>query len=141
MEEHYRKLERMYAVAPINRFYTPDLTVGEGTAEVSFDVVEPMHHSGGAMHGSVYFKALDDAAWFAVNSLVTEVFVLTARFEVTLLRPVSEGRIRAVGRVTSRGERFEAEAELFDEQGRKVALGRGEFVRGRAPLGPDVHYG
>lgn len=130
----------MYAAAPVNRLYEPTLRVDEGTAEVAFNVHEGMHHSAGAMHGSVYFKALDDASWFAVNSLVTDVFVLTTRFEVTLLRPVSSGRIRAVGRVTSRGERFEAEAELFDEEGRRVALGRGEFVRGRAALGPDVHY-
>ena len=97
--EHYRKLERMYAAAPINAFYAPTRTVGHRTAEVSFEVQPKMHHSAGAMHGSVYFKALDDAAWFAANSIVSETFVLTHTFTVTLLRPVTGGRIRAVGTV------------------------------------------
>jgi acyl-coenzyme A thioesterase PaaI-like protein len=44
----------------------------------SSGVVLPHHHSIHAVHGSVYFKALDDAAFFAVNSLVEDVFVLTA---------------------------------------------------------------
>jgi acyl-coenzyme A thioesterase PaaI-like protein len=90
----------------------------------------------------VYFKALDDAAWFAANSVVEDVFVLTTRFEVKLLRPVSEGEILAVGAVTSSDERrIYAQAELFDAQGgRLVASGEGDFARGRVPLGPEVNY-
>ena len=33
-EEHFRKLERMYHGAPINRFYEPTMRVGNGTAEL-----------------------------------------------------------------------------------------------------------
>jgi acyl-coenzyme A thioesterase PaaI-like protein len=59
-------------------------------------------HAAHAVHGSVYFKALDDAAFFAVNSLVTDVFVLTASYNLYLTRPVTEGALRAVGRVVHR---------------------------------------
>jgi len=52
--------------------------------------ITPAH----AMHGSVYFKCLDDAAFFAANSIVQEVFVLTVTFNVVLLRPVAAGALR-----------------------------------------------
>jgi uncharacterized protein (TIGR00369 family) len=139
--EHHRKLERMYAMAPINRFFAPRLTIGEGTAEVCIDVHEAFHHTAGAMHGAVYFKALDDAAFFAANSIVEGVFVLTAQFEVEFLKPVIQGEIRAHGRVVSEtGRRIEAEAELFDSEGVLVGRGRGTFARSQVELAPSIHY-
>lgn len=138
--EHHRKLERMYAAAPINRFYRPTLRVDDARAEVSIEVTQAHHHSAGGMHGSVYFKLLDDAAWFACASLIDDVFVLTARFEVELLRPYGTGLVRAVGVVDARGERFIASAELFDAGDRVLARGRGEFARSRSALTPEVHY-
>ena len=39
------------------------------------------------LHGSVYFKAFDDAAAFAVYSVEREVFVVTASFRTYLLAP------------------------------------------------------
>ncbi len=94
-EEHFRKLERAYVTAPINAYYAPTLRMSEGKAEIAFDIDPKMHHAAHAAHGSVYFKALDDAAFFAANSLVDDVFVLTVSFTVYFLRPVSEGRITA----------------------------------------------
>jgi uncharacterized protein (TIGR00369 family) len=139
--DHFRKLERMYAAAPINRWFSPSLTVSRGRAEVRIPLRPEFHHSAGATHGSVYFKALDDATFFAANSLVTDVFVLTASFELELLRPVVAGELRAVAQVTERGERrIVAEGELFDGDGVVVARGRGQFARSRTLLSPDVHY-
>ena len=62
MSEHFRKLERAYASAPINAFYEPTLRVSEGLAELEIGITRKMHHAAGGVHGSVYFKALDDAA-------------------------------------------------------------------------------
>lgn len=139
--EHHRKLERMYAMAPINRFFAPRLTIGEGTAEVCIDVQEAFHHTAGAMHGAVYFKALDDAAFFAANSVVEDVFVLTARFEVEFLKPVIQGEIRAEGRVVRQSDRrVEADAELFDGEGVLVGRGHGTFARSHIKLTPLLHY-
>ena len=139
--DHFRKLERMYAAAPINRWFAPSLAVSSGRAEVRIPVRPEFHHSAGATHGSVYFKALDDATFFAANSLVTDVFVLTASFELELLRPVVAGELRAVAQVIERGERrIIAEGELFDGDGVVVARGRGQFARSRTLLSPDVHY-
>ena len=98
-------------------------------------------HSAHALHGSVYFKALDDAAFFAVNSLVTDVFVLTASFNLYLTRPITEGTLRATGRVVHRSRQvFLAESELLDAQGRQVGRGSGSFMRSTIALTPDVGY-
>jgi len=140
-EEHYRKLERMYATAPINRFYNPTLRIDEGRAELTLAVRPDFFHVAGAVHGSVYFKALDDAAFFAANSLVEDVFLLTVSFNVYLTRPVSEGTIRAVGQVVHRSRRLIiAEAVLWDAEDREIARGSGTFMRSKVPLSPEIGY-
>jgi len=53
-----------------------------------------LFHAAGALHGAMYFLALDNAAFFAVNSLVEDVFVLTVSFNIYLLRPVDQGVIK-----------------------------------------------
>lgn len=139
--EHYRKLERMYAAAPINEYFAPRLRVEQGAAELQIDVRPDFHHAAGAMHGVVYFKALDDATFFAANSLVKDVFVLTASFEIEFLKPVTTGTIIARAHVTSEEEkRIVAVGELFDSADRLVGRGVGRFARSRLALTPDVHY-
>jgi uncharacterized protein (TIGR00369 family) len=139
--EHYRKLERMYAVAPINGYFRPSLRIEKGWAEVTIAVRDEFHHTAGAMHGVVYFKAMDDAAFFAANSLVDDVFVLTARFQIEFLRPVRSGKIRAVGQVSEEsGRRIHASAELFDSDEVLVGRGVGEFARSGLALGSAVEY-
>ena len=140
-EEHYRKLERMYASAPVNEYYVPKMQVGEGRTELIIPVRPDFFHVAGAVHGSVYFKALDDAAFFAVNSLVDDVFVLTVSFNVYLTRPISEGEMKGTGRVVHRSRRlFVAESELVDSDGREIARGSGIFMRSTIPLSPELGY-
>jgi len=140
--DHFKALENMYAAGPINQFYAPTIRVSEGAAEIEIEVSEKYYHSGEAVHGSVYFKMLDDAAYFAANSLETEVTVLTTSFTTYLTRPVSEGRIRSVGRVVNRNNsQFIAEAVLYDASGNEIGRGNGVFVRGPIPLGRAKGYG
>ncbi len=140
-QTHFRKLVRMYEAAPINGFFAPKLSVRAGAAEVQLAVREAFFHSAGAMHGAVYFKALDDATFFAAQSLVDEFFVVTAHFELDLLKPVGGGIIRAAASVTKQsGRRVWAAGELLDEQGEVVARGEGVFVISSRKLTPDIHY-
>jgi len=139
--EHFRKLERLYHAAPTNAYFRPTLTVGDGVAEVEIAVRPDFFHAAAAVHGSIYFKALDDAAFFAVSSLVTDVMVLTVSYNLYLTRPVSDGVIRANGRVVHRSRQlFIAEAELFDGQSRQIARGTGSFMRSTIALSPDIGY-
>jgi len=139
--EHWRKLERLYLSAPINDYYRPTVHIGEAAAEIAIEVRRDFFHAAHAVHGSIYFKLLDDSAFFAVNSVVSDVFVLTATFNVHLLRPVTEGRLTAKGRLIHPGPRqFLAGSELFDSEGRMVGQGTGTFVRSRIALGPEIGY-
>ena len=139
--DHYRKLERLYAEAPINAYFAPELQVSAGSAEITIPVREDFFHAAHAVHGALYFKALDDAAFFAANSLVKDVFVLTVSFNTHLLRPVSDGVLHAVGRVVSRSRRMiVAESELRDSQGHQLGRGSGIFMPSTIRLTPDVGY-
>jgi uncharacterized protein (TIGR00369 family) len=141
-EEHFRRLERLYLSAPTNEYYRPEIRIGEGRAEVAVRVRPEFFHAADAVHGSVYFKLLDDAAYFAVNSLVDDVLVLTAQFNLYLVRPVTAGEMRATGRVVHASRRlFVAESELVDGRGKPVARGSGTFLRSEIRLGPSVRYG
>jgi len=138
---HFRKLERVYASAPINAYFRPRLTLSAGRAEIEIPIEAKMHHAAGAVHGTVYFKALDDAAFFAANSLVEDSFVLTSSFTIYMLQPIVEGTLRAVGRVTHRtGRLFFAEAELEDQQGNAIARGSGTFMRSKIELTAAIGY-
>ena len=140
-EEHFRRLERLYAAAPINRYFEPVLRISDGRAELAIPVKPDFFHAAGAVHGSVYFKALDDAAFFAANSLVFDVFVLTASFNVWFMRPVSEGELRATGTVVHRSSNLiVADSVVLDSKGRQIARGTGSFMRSRIPLTSEIGY-
>ena len=133
--QHFKALENMYAAAPINQIYNPVMRVTEGGAEIEIVLSEKFHHSAGGVHGSVYFKMLDDAAFFASNSYEKEFFVLTTSFTTYLTRPVSEGKLTAIGRVVNKNKsQFIAEAVVYDAEGNEVGRGNGVFVRSKLPL-------
>jgi len=139
--DHYAKLERMYLAAPINSFYSPEIHVSHGEASIVIPVKPEFFHAASAVHGSVYFKLLDDAAFFAVNSLIEEYFALTASFTTYLLRPISEGTMKAVGKVVYAGARsFLAESVVFDGSGTEIARGSGNFVTSKIKLTTDIGY-
>ena len=98
-------------------------------------------HAANAVHGSVYFKAMDDAAFFAVNSLVEKTFVLTVAFTIQLTKPVSSGEMIARGRYVGRsGDQYLAEAVLMDSEGNEIGRGSGAFVKSRIALSPKIGY-
>ncbi|HEX7020101.1 MAG TPA: PaaI family thioesterase [Gemmatimonadaceae bacterium] len=140
-DEHYRKLEQMYLAAPTNEYYRPAIRITDRAAEIRIQVRRDFFHAANAVHGSVYFKALDDATFFAANSVVEDVFVLTASFNLYLLRPVSEGEIVARGTLVSRTKRLlVAEGVLTDDRGREIARGSGTFVPSGIALAPDIGF-
>jgi len=139
--DHFRKLTRMYLGAPINRYFAPRIEISRGQAVVTLPVRKDFHHAASAVHGAVYFKALDDAAFFAANSVVDDVFVLTVAFTVHFTRPVRDGTITATGRVVHQSRRMLiADVEAVDASGKVVARGTGTFMRSDIPLTPDIGY-
>ncbi|HAP69092.1 MAG TPA: thioesterase [Flavobacteriales bacterium] len=142
-QTHFQKLERMYLVANIQKlmFETTTINISEGEAEVGLTVQEKYHHAGAAMHGAVYFKLLDDAAYFAANSVIEDVFLLTSSFNVNLIRPVVSGKIRAIGKLKSQSKNLLiAEATIYNEEGKEVAFGTGTFMKSGVVLTPEIGY-
>lgn len=135
MTDHHRKLEHMYHAAPVNDLYRPRLEVSAGRTLLTMEADPAFHHAAGSLHGSVYFKALDDAAFFAVASVVDDAFVVTVSFNLYLLRSVVDGPLRAEGHVTSESKNlFVGESVLYLDGDIQVARGSGTFVRSRVPL-------
>ncbi len=128
---HFRALESLYAAAPINRSFRSRLSItGAGASRIDFDVGPEHFHAAGAVHGTLYFKMLDDAAFYAANSLVTDRFLLTTAFNLFFTRPLKAGPVVAEGRWISGQRRvFVAEARLVAADGEEVARGTGTFMR------------
>lgn len=135
-EAHFRALEQLYDSAPINRMFRSRLEIpAEGLARIRFDIDESVYHAAGAAHGTSYFKMLDDAAFYAANSLVSDRFLLTTAFNLLFTRPLSAGPVVAEGRWISGTRRvLVADARLIGPDGEEAARGTGTFMRSRIPL-------
>nr|WP_240499944.1 PaaI family thioesterase [Sphingomonas montana] len=135
-EAHYRALESLYAAAPINHAFASRLEImSAGFARIRFLIDPTVYHAAGAAHGTVYFKMLDDAAFYAANSLVSDRFLLTTQFNLLLTRPVKAGEVVAEGRwISGRRRVFVADARLIDAEGEEIARGTGTFMKSRIPL-------
>jgi uncharacterized protein (TIGR00369 family) len=135
-EAHFRALESLYAAAPINRLFESTLEIpAPGVARIRFTIDDRYFHAGGAAHGTSYFKMLDDAAFYAANSLVTDRFLLTTAFNLLFTKPLKAGPVVAEGRWVSGQRRvFVGEARLIDSEGEEAARGTGTFMRSRIAL-------
>jgi len=135
-EAHLRALEALYASAPVNGLFASQLTLPEaGRSEIRFTVAPESFHAAGAAHGTLYFKMLDDAAFYAANGLVSDRFLLTTAFNLHFTKPMRVGEARAEGRWISGKRRvFVAEARIVDAEGEECARGTGTFMRSHIAL-------
>ena len=133
---HHRALERLYDAAGIAALFPSTLAIeGEGRARICFEVREDAYHAAGAAHGSLYFKMLDDAAFYACNSLPGDRFLLTTAFTLYFTRPLRAGPAVAEGRwVSGRRRVLIGEARLIGSDGEEAARGTGTFMRSPIPL-------
>jgi len=133
----------MYLHAKINTsiFDTTTIKISPRMAEIGLTISEKYFHALGAIHGSVYFKLLDDAAFFAVNSIVEDVFVLTTSFNINLIRPANRGVLKAIGEVRYSSENlFVAQSRLLNEEGKEIAFGTGNFAKSKIKLSEEIGY-
>lgn len=133
---HFRALESLYARAPINAVFGSALEIaGPGIARIRFEIDPAFFHAAGAAHGTHYFKMMDDAAFYACNSLVSDRFLLTTAFNLVFTRPLKAGPVVAEGRwVSGRKRVFVGEARLVLPDGEEAARGTGTFMRSHIPL-------
>ena len=140
---HYNRLQRMYLNANINTkiFNTTTATISNSKAEIGLTISEKHFHALGAIHGSVYFKLLDDAAYFAVSSIVEDFFVLTTSFNLNMIKPVNKGKLTAIGKVRFKSKTlYTAESTLYNDKGEEIAFGTGNFSKSKIPLSKEIGY-
>lgn len=134
---HFKKLKALFAAAPVNRlmYSGGQMEVSHGASRYVWEVQPDFFHGAEALHGTAYFKLLDDAAYFASASLEETYFLVTKSFELDFLRPVEQGKLVAEGKVLEQTEQgIYTQAVIFQEQGKQVASGKGVFVRSRKLL-------
>jgi uncharacterized protein (TIGR00369 family) len=131
----------MYYNHPLNQFYRATITISDKNAQISLVLRSDFHHAANAVHGSVYWKLLDDSAFFAVNSVIEDVFVLTASFTIYLTKPISSGTVIAKGiLVNATQSQFIAESVLYSDQEEEIARGSGVYIRSRMKFSPEMGY-
>ncbi len=120
----------MYENAPINTIFNPKIEISLGKALIEMEISKDFHHSANSLHGSVYFKMLDDAAYFSASSYIEEYFLVTTAFTTYLTRPVSNGTIQSKGKVVNRNKKqIIAESILYDSNKIEIARGSGVFIK------------
>lgn len=141
-KEHLENLERMFHAAPIQDMLKGAMMkVGDGKATYVLDISKEYFHAAAALHGAIYFKLLDDAAYFAAASLEETYFLLTKSYTIHFKRPVEIDRLTAVGEVVSEhnGE-IVAKSSIINSGGKIVAEGEGSFVRSKKLLADQDGY-
>lgn len=140
--QHNLKLMHLFETARIQTLYAGiRMELHRGECRITYPISEQMFHGGGALHGSVYFKMLDDAAYFAAATFEPQFFLLTARFTINLLKPLHSGTITAIGSCQeTTGKRFQATAKLLDAESAVVAEGSGLFLPSSKPWGQLEGY-
>jgi uncharacterized protein (TIGR00369 family) len=133
---HFRALEQLYRSAPVNGMFDSQIEIPEpGLARIRFEISPAAFHAAGAAHGTLYFKMMDDAAFYACNSLVSDRFLLTTAFNLVFTRPLKSGPVVAEGRwISGRRRVFVGEARLIMEDGEEAARGTGTFMRSHIAL-------
>ncbi|MFT6827264.1 MAG: hypothetical protein ACJAZV_000545 [Roseivirga sp.] len=134
---HYRKLETLFQSAPLNQgiFKGSELEVEFEKATLRLAIGNQYFHAADAMHGAIYFKLLDDSAYFAAASIEETFFLLTKSYTIHFRRPVMEDDLTAFGKVMEVNEKeILAASEIYNSAGKLVANGEGVFVKGSKRL-------
>jgi len=136
---HFKKLEKIYLDANLNKviYRNTEIIISKNHSEIKMPINEDYFHALNAIHGSVYFKMLDDAAFFAAQSVVEDYMLLTASFNITFKMPVPYGWIKSKGKLLSVSEKeFIAEAKMYNSKNEIVAFGNGVFKKSK--IGIDL---
>jgi uncharacterized protein (TIGR00369 family) len=103
--------------------------------------VAPQHlQPFGLVHGGVFSGVVETLCSIGAQlSVASGQAIVGVENHTSFLRPVREGRLRAVGRPVHQGRTTQLwEAQVFDEQQRLVATGRVRLMSVPAEPGPET---
>jgi PTS system nitrogen regulatory IIA component len=97
-EAHLRALEVLYNSAPINQLFQSTLVLPQaGRSEIRFRRDARYIPRGRAAHGTLYFKMLDDAAFYACQWPGQRPIPVDHRLQPALHKPMRSGEARGRG--------------------------------------------
>lgn len=140
---HFRNLEQMFAAASINQelITWAKLEVSSEQAVLVLKMRDEYYHAAMSLHGAIYFKLLDDSAYFAAASAEPTYFLYTKSYQINFRRPVTGGVLTATGRLLKKADKeWIATSEIRNEQNQLVAAGEGIFVKSKLLLTDLVGY-
>lgn len=139
---HFKRLEKIYLNAKVNKeiYNNTEIIISKNYSEIKMPIKKDYFHALEAIHGSVYFKILDDAAFFAAQSVVEDYMLLTASFNITFKMPVQNGYIKSNGKLCSVSQKeFNAEAKMYNSKNELVAFGNGIFKKSKISI-DSINY-
>lgn len=105
--------------------------IGPGRATMALEVRMDLTQNLGVVHGGAIASLIDTATAFAILSLLSpEERVTTVDLTISYLRPVTDGRMRAVAKVVRAGRRlFVVSAEVLDGAGNLVSTALSTYIK------------
>ena len=129
-KKHFKNIINVYSNAPINQLFKPKMKVSLGQCEIEMKISKNFHHSANSFLGSIYFKMLDDAAYFASQTHEKEFFLYTVNFEVNFIKTVSKEVIISKGKLLKKSSnKLISKAMLYGCNGEEIGYGKGIFVK------------
>lgn len=102
-----------------------------GSATLAFEIKPELKQNHGVVHGGAIASLIDSATAFAIISLLPpDEHATTVDLTITYLRPLRQGRAKAVARVLRNGRRLiTTSADLFDDRGTLAATALSTYIK------------
>lgn len=127
-----RRIRKAIGTVPFARLLGIELdNVGSGTATLGLSIRPELKQNQGVVHGGVIASLIDTATAFAILSLLEPgEKVTTVDLTISYLRPITDGRIKAVAKVLRAGRRLlVVSAEVFDSDEKLTTTALSTYIR------------
>lgn len=112
------------------------MTISNGTADLTMSLGTEYEQALGSVHGMIFFKVVDETAFYAAQSLVPDVWLTTASVHMNITGPLSSGSTVAAHAQVLHQTRssFIVESRVTNAAGDLVAQATVTMVRTKQPL-------
>ena len=127
-----RRVQKALGTVPFAKLLGIELDdIGPGTATLSLLVRKELKQNHGVVHGGAIASLIDTATAFAILSLLSpKERVTTVDLTISYLRPLTDGRMKAVARVLRAGRRlFVVSADIFDKDGKLTTTALSTYIK------------
>ena len=127
-----RQIRKAIDTVPFARLLGIELDdISSGTATLGLNIRKQLTQNHGIVHGGAIASLIDTATAFAIISLLApREKVTTVDLSISYLRPLSEGRVKAIAKVLRAGRRlFVVSAEVFDKDGKLASTALSTYMK------------